>query len=644
MPVAPVMWKILKFIGFLLKAVFWLFLVVFVAGLVALYILENDIPAPLVQRLSAKLSSDDLHVRIDRATFSLRSGLRLHHIKAFPKRVADTALVSADEIAIDIALQPHLSLNERLRGVTVKNIVFPALPPKNREKQDKKEPAVPPIPTMQPFTLTLETPDILGIKAERLTATVHLAEKRIRVTDVSILWPDKAFTMSVAGNVTVDFAARRINGYAKGQALPENLMPLFTALHARGAIRQINCFSKLARPVDAGYTFDVNMDNSDFSMLLDIDVGPCAYRGVPMDFAKGSLGIYGTNIYTTVAVGPITAKSTAGAPLTGHLVYREETEGLELDVATTMDTVPLVTIINVLNHGELDRIRCFAPPSVSVRGDIALSSTESTITNDLTGKIAFSEGSILNFHAKDMTGDFLLKGYTARFENVTGTSRSGGSVAGDITFSFPNYAATATVFTTNIKLSDVALEDISRAFNVTNARAGLVSGHIRLDGPTHKRTIAYLSGEGHVKVRDGVINRMKLFAGFTDYLTRTVPGIATLVNQSAGSMDFTIRDGVLTTENLLIEGDIFSMNGKGSYNLVTDKLDFVIRANIFKQKTLAGKITHFVTLPFSRLLLEFKVFGSLENPDWSYASILEKITDSLSDLAAPPDTSATPRP
>ena len=33
----------------------------------------------------------------------------------------------SDEIAIDIALQPHLSLNERIRGVTVKNIAFPAL-------------------------------------------------------------------------------------------------------------------------------------------------------------------------------------------------------------------------------------------------------------------------------------------------------------------------------------------------------------------------------------------------------------------------------------------------------------------------------------------------------------------------------------
>jgi hypothetical protein len=193
-------------------------------------------------------------------------------------------------------------------------------------------------------------------------------------------------------------------------------------------------------------------------------------------------------------------------------------------------------------------------------------------------------------------------------------------------------------------MKDVALEEISHAFNVTNARAGLVSGDIQLNGPTHGRTIEHLSGEGHVTIRDGVIHRMKLFAGLTDYLSRTIPGISSLVNQSSGSMDFTIRDSVLHTDNLLLEGDIFSISGRGTYNIATDKLEFTIRANIFKQKTIAGRITRLVTLPFTRLLLEFKVFGSLENPDWSYVNIIEKITEGFSGKAEPADTSKTANP
>ncbi len=625
------MWKFLKIIGGVAKALFWLALALVLAGFLALYLLERDMPAPLVRRLSAALSSDDIHMRIGRATFSLKNGLHLHRVKALPKRVADGALVSADEIAIDVSLLPQTPLAERVRSVTIRNISMPSLPPKN-PKRDK---TTPDIPDLVPFPIVIENANVLGIKARRLSATVDLSDKKIAATDITVQWPDTAFAMSVAGHVTVDFSKRLVTGLAKGQAFPENLLPLFTALRARGAIRQINCFSKIARPVDAEYTFDVDIDTTDFAMLLNLDVGPCAYRGVPMDFAKGTLGIYGTNIHTSVVIEPLEARSAAGAPLSGRLAYHEETEGLDLNATTTMDLDPLFTIINILNHGELNRIRCAVPPSATVNGAIALSSSKSTITNDLTGKVSLKEGSILNFFVKDLAGDFSLKGYTARFDHVTGTSRNGGKLSGDITFFFPEYAATATVFTTNIQLADVALENLSNAFNVTNARAGLVSGNIRLGGSTHTHTLASLNGEGHVEISDGVINRMKLFAGFTDYLTRTIPGISSIVNQSSGSMDFTVRDGILSTENLLIEGALFSMKGKGTYNLVSDKLDFVVRVNIFRQKTIAGKITHFVTLPFTRLLLEFKVFGSLDNPDWTYVNIIEKITEGFSDKAAP---------
>ncbi len=627
------MWKLFKIVGWILKTIFWLLVTLLVVLLIILYILERDVPTPIVRRIETAISTDDIHVRIDRITFSLRSGLRFHRIKALPKHTAEGALMAADEITVDFSLLPHTPLYERIRGVTIKNISVPALPPSHpdRPSTPKNDPV---LPDLAPFPLIVENTDILGIKTRHLSAMVDFNDKAIEITDVSIQWPEtRAYSMSVEGQVTIDFAKKLVFGHAKGQAFPENLLTLFHVIHTRGAIRQIDCFSKLERPVNADYTFDANIDNKDFTMILALDVGPCSYRDVPMEFAKGTLGIYSTNIYTDVVIEPLEAKSAAGEPLSGRLAYREKEDSLEIKASTAMDTGPLFNIINILNHGELERIRCAVPPNINAQGVIALSSTESRVTNDLSGKISLGEGSILNFHVKDMLGDFTLKNYSARFDNVTGLSMSGGKVSGDIVFSFPDYAATSTVFTSNIAVNDVGIEEFSKAFNVTNTRAGLISGNITISGSTHKNTIASLSGSGSARVRDGVINRMKLFAGFTDYLSHTIPGISSLVNQSSGSMDFTIRDGVLTTENMLIEGDIFSIKGRGTYNLVTDKLDFVVRANIFKQKTIAGKITRLVTMPFTRLLLEFKVFGSLENPDWSYVNIIEKITEGISEMS-----------
>ncbi len=623
------MWKFLTFIGSVIKILFWLALVLVLAGIVFLYVLERDMPAPLVRRLSAEVSSDDYLVRIGRATFSLKSGLHLHHVKAFPKRVADSALVSVDEITIDVSLQPRVPLRERLLGVTLTNLSMPALPPKHPEKE-KPEPVIPDLP---PFSLTVLNPDILGIKANRLTATIDLADKRVAVTELAIQWPDKAFAMEVAGHVTLDLAARRVNGNAKGQALPGNIVPLLNVLKARAVVHQIDCFSKIERPINAEVTFDVNIDNTDFSLLLGLDVGPCNYRGVPMKYAKGPLAAYGTNIYTTAVIGPIQSESSTG-PFTGTLIYREENESLEIDAAAAMEQQQLMTIINILNHGELKPVQCYDAPRVSAKGVIALD-TRGSATNALTGHIAFDKGSIFHLQVNDMAGDFSIQGYTALFDKVAGTTASGGKLSGDIAFFFPDYAATSTVFTTHIALADTDLADLSRVFNVTNASAGRVSGKLTLNGHASDRTIPSLSGEGKINIRDGVLHRIRLFAGFTDYLARAIPGVSALVTQSSGSMDFTIRDGILRTESLLIEGDIFSIQGKGSCNLDTEALDFVMRANVFRQRTIAGRITHFVTLPFTRLLLEFKLLGTRDNPEWSYANIIEKITDGLSDLASP---------
>lgn len=638
------MWKLLKFIGALVKTIFWLALFLVLAAALVFYILKQDIPSPLVRRISDAVSNDDYLCRIGRASYSLKSGLHFYQVKVFQKRVATTALVSADEISIAFSIQPKLDLSERLRGVTIKNLNLPSLPPKHAKTAVPPEPLLPStnvtqrtdetefkLPTIAAFPLTLEKANVLGIQAERLTASVAMDGAQFSATQVFIQWPDKAFDMVINGYVTANFATRLVNGNVKGQAFPGNILPLLVALHSRSAIKQINFFSKIDRPVNAEATFTVNIDNSDFSLLLGLDVGPCAYRDVPMKYAKGTLEAYGTNIYTSVVIGPLQAESDTG-PISGKLVYQDKTGGLDIDATANMDITELSMIIDLLRHGELDRVHCATPPTVTVKGLVAVDK-KSSVVNDLNGQITIPSGSILNVPVKNMTCDLAVKGESALFQHLCGDSASGGKISGDVEFFFPGGATTSTLFTTRTTFSNVNLSDLSNVFHCTDTRAGLVSGNLSLVGHAGQRTIASLVGEGNARISDGVLNRTPLFAGFTDYLARNIPGVSSLVNQSTGSMDFTVENGVLRTDNLLIEGDLFSIKGTGSCNLEDETVDFLVRANILKEKTFAGRITHFVTLPFTRLLLEFKVFGPLEKTDWSYVNIVEKISGGLSDLS-----------
>lgn len=649
------MWKILKFLIWTLRMLVWLTVALAVAVLVALYILERGIPEPLVRRLAESCSTQDYLCRIERATFSLEGGFRFHRVKIFPKRVADRALVSVDEIAVDVSLNPTLKHSDRLRHVTLKNVRFPALPPKAAAPEHTGTPPAgraPDLgkgngPSMAPFALTLDNADILGLQAARVTAQVSVQPPGLSVTQVVVHWPDKAVPMSLSGCVTVDYATRMVTGSVKGQTFPANVLPLLTSLRARGAIKQIACFSKIARPVDADAQFGVNIDNSDFSLRLGLVVGDCAYRGVPMRSVKGTLCAYGTNVHTTVDVVSIEAESATG-PLSGRLVYREDNESLDLDASCAMDLTQLVTVLNVLNDGQLKPIRCDTPPRITARGLLALNSRTSTVTNSLTGKIAFDTGSIFDLRVRDVTSDLTINGYTALFDPVAATSASGGKIHGDIMFAFPNYSATSTLFTAHANLSGLDLSDLYPLFHVTNSRVGTVSGRLLLNGHASNRTIPSLSGEGQMSIQDGLLHRLPLFAGFTDYLASNIPGVSSLVNQSSGSMDFRISDGVLRTDNLLVEGSLFSLQGRGTCDLDTEKLDLAVRANIFKEKTFAGRITRLVTLPFTRLLLEFKVFGTLDNTDWAYVNIIERITDGLSDISdtlmpAPPAPAPPPK-
>ena len=127
------MWRLFKIIGSILKGLLWLTVVLLVACMAVLYLLERGLPAPLLHRLENALSNEDRFVRIERATFSLKRGVQFHRVKAFPKRVAGQALVSVDEITVDLALSPGLDASKRIRGVTLKQVVLPDLPPEQEE-------------------------------------------------------------------------------------------------------------------------------------------------------------------------------------------------------------------------------------------------------------------------------------------------------------------------------------------------------------------------------------------------------------------------------------------------------------------------------------------------------------------------------
>ena len=65
----------------------------------------------------------------------------------------------------------------------------------------------------------------------------------------------------------------------------------------------------------------------------------------------------------------------------------------------------------------------------------------------------------------------------------------------------------------------------------------------------------------------------------------------------------------------------------GSYDAVKDDLDFAVQVQFFKQNSIVGKLLRPLMWAFSELLLDFRLTGPLEKPEWSYQNIVKKVME-----------------
>ena len=130
------------------------------------------------------------------------------------------------------------------------------------------------------------------------------------------------------------------------------------------------------------------------------------------------------------------------------------------------------------------------------------------------------------------------------------------------------------------------------AYSHTNVKIIGVSGGVSYGalGSTHHSTqdIALMRAIPGIEVY--IPSDAVQMTALTDYLASNVPGVASLVNQSQASLDYTVTNGVFHSDNIFIEGDVFSIKATGSYDIPADKLDFTVRLQLLKNDSILGKL------------------------------------------------------
>ena len=115
-----------------------------------------------------------------------------------------------------------------------------------------------------------------------------------------------------------------------------------------------------------------------------------------------------------------------------------------------------------------------------------------------------------------------------------------------------------------------------------------------------------MQGRGKIEVTEGNVFAIPVFGPLSGILNTIVAGAGYSIAHSANA-SFTIKDGVIHTEDFDASGRLFRMLGYGDIHFLDDKLDFDVR--------IGGKGPSVLLTPVYKLF-EYVGEGSLKKPDW----------------------------
>ena len=575
----------------------------------ALEIGRRGLPASITRRIEDSLSSDLLCTEIGRTTITPSRGIEIRDVAVYAKGVPGPALIRARRARI--VMRPKRSLNpaEWIEAVTVNDAQINPFPYRDARTDRARLPSAgPDVPEIASLPIDILRADLLGIPIRNLHADISVHGGVLSATDLSLdVAPYHAPSEPVEGECHLTLSEGTIEGRLSGKADLGRVVPLLKAVNVRFVARIAERFDFSTFPATAAFQFSYTPGGSR-ELLFQASAESCSYRGVKLLRGHGTVKVGGARGWEHVEVGALELVRTEGTAR-GHLRYDIPARRLEMAGRSTLDLEALADIVGVLNTGQLDGLKPGAPFDISADGAMVFGESRST---EIHGHIECAAIEAHRIPLQNAAADYTVGNATSRLEHVT-AALCGGTAEGGVIFSRDDEGLWHYAAHTDIR--GARFGDLCDAITGdANAFGGSLTGSLALQAPLSREHTRAATGQGRVNIDEADLFRLPIFAGMTGFMARTIPGVDSLVTQSDASFNFSIDNGKLHTDDIGVEGGVFSLIGKGDYHF-TDELDFAIQLRLLKQKTLGGRVLKVLTFPISKLF-EFKLTGSRADPEW----------------------------
>ncbi len=604
---------------------------------VSLFFRSQELPSFLVAKIVERISSESFYVKCDGASFGFRHGITLSHVSVHDLKNDDLLqkpLVSAD----------FIHLNFFTRTIRVVAPSYQRLPMEyySESVENAEDPLDPvlkfDLPEVDDFGIVLESPDILGLKLDSVSAKVCVSARKLLVKDISVDLPSREGKTNLHGEFSMDFNAMKIWAQISGHAKQSQIRPFLEVLDIQCSLPYVDAFTEIPSPVPSKLEVEADLVTGDLVLWMHYSPKMGKYRSVPMDFADGDVFFYTRkgeeDRRVALKVNLANAVDREGRVLKGFLTVDDFSGRFRLnyDVVSSLKFEDALKISEVLDPADFSFIKCMDAPQITLKGSSGVSADDMDAT-DLGGAFRLSRGEFAGFGFKNLNGAYSL---VRDVFSVKGAmdGKYGGKVDFETDVFLEGYEPEKMHFSMKGRYRNGTLAEIAEVFSVDlGDRKGKVECDLEMTGKVNgEKPAASYCGKGRFSVCEGRIARMKLFSGLTEFLADKVPGVSFVVDQTQASADFSIKNGVLSSENIYIEGGLISIKAWGTYDICADNLDLTARVQVLKEENLMSKIIHPITYPVSKLLLEFKATGSVNEPKWDNITLLDRTGHGLKEM------------
>lgn len=607
-----------------------LYLLLAVLAVVLVMFSTTGIPLPLVKACIRLADLRNLSIEVEHARLDPFRGIVFSGVSVYRKRIIGPAVLDAEKLILHINplsrfYSDGYSGRIMMHGAVLRPEMF------WYERPDIPEPIVAGKYSWQ-VQVVGDSCEIWGVHIERMRLLVSYAYPvyNVKLED-GFLRDGFDLQRNIYGSAVFDVDTDVMDGEFSSGFHPRVLLPVLDMFDMPFTARLVNDFVFGHAPprVDSVIRFDRQTRQWDYQG--GVWLPECRFRNVVLSQGNGKVVVRKTVDDTSLLIDPLVLVRPEGVAR-GFLstVYSEQSMGFNIE--SGFYPPALFKMVGFSSeHVLLERCRYEGPSFILGKGMIGFGDNE---RDDFSFSFIGENFTFEPFTATRCRVDGYASGREYFATNIV-AEYCGGTVSGELALLLPEEDGEAVAYNIELLLQQADFSEMLEQLQVERAAevSGVIGGNIRVAGLFNEDAWREARGEGTVRIRRGHLFRLPLFGGLSEVMSRVVPGLDFVLRQSDADADYIISDGYLISRRTVAQGDVFSLEGSGRYDMVDDRLDYLVQVKLMKEHTLVARVLRTLTYPMSKLL-EFRLRGSLGEPHWYPVNFS---TDLLRRLGSAPD-------